>query len=69
MVKSKRRDRYDYEGPVMKFDICIDRNWKATTWAPSEKKALSNLTFRYKRDHDMVGSVNITLPGKIKKID
>lgn len=56
---------YAYSGPVMEFDNCIERNWKASTYAISEKKALSNLAFRYKRDHNRAPNARITLPGKI----
>lgn len=62
MIKNKQ---YEYCGPVMEFDICVERTWKASTWAPSEKKALSNLTYRYKRDHNRAPQTKITLPGKI----
>lgn len=62
----KKRKTYSYRGPVMNFDTCIERNWETETWAPSEKKALSNLAFRYKRDHNMAKNCKITLPGKIE---
>lgn len=58
---------YAYKGPVMKFDICVERNWEATTWAPSEKKARSNLAFRYKKDHGLERTASISLPGMIKE--
>ena len=57
--------QYEYTGPVMEFDSCVDRYWKASTWAPSEKKALSNLTYRYKKDHNRAPHAKITLPGKL----
>jgi hypothetical protein len=34
---------YSYEGPVMEFDKCVAFIWKASTYAPSEKKARSNM--------------------------
>jgi predicted lipase len=57
--------RYDYSGPVFKFETCIEQNWEASTWAPTKKKALSNLTYRYKRDHDMIPSTKIELIGTL----
>lgn len=63
MVQQSKQ--YTYSGPVMEFDNCIERDWKASTYATSEKKALSNLTFRYKRDHNRTPNAKITLPGKI----
>ena len=61
----QQNKQYVYSGPVMEFDNCIERNWKASTWAMSDKKALSNLAFRYKRDHNRAPNAKITLPGKI----
>ena len=57
--------QYRYEGPVMSFDTCVRSNWTATTSAMSEKKAKSNLTYRYKREHGLLPSASIGLPGKI----
>lgn len=64
----KTNKQYEYVGPVMEFDICIDRNWKATTWAPSEKKALNNLAYRYKQNTNRAAHAKITLPGKISLV-
>ena len=59
---------YTYSGPVMEFERCIQREWSATTFAASEKKALSNLAFRYKNEHNRVAGAKITLPGKIELV-
>ena len=56
---------YLYCGPVMESDICVDRCWKTSTWAPSEKKARNNLIYRYKRDNNKARCAKIDLPGKI----
>lgn len=56
---------YSYEGPVMKFDVCVDHRWKGETLAPSEAKARSNLAYRYKKENGLMPNVRITLPGKI----
>lgn len=58
--------RYVYEGPVMQFENCIEKRWKSETYAPSEKKALSNLAYRYKKAHGLQPGVKIELPGKLK---
>lgn len=58
---------YEYSGPVMSFDRCLDQYWTATTWASSKRKALSNLAYRYKTDNDMVPNTRIELPGKLVK--
>ena len=39
--------QYQYDGPVMRFDDCVQHRWKATTVAPTEAKAKSNLAYRY----------------------
>lgn len=61
-------DLYSYEGPVMHFDRCVAWNWSATTYAASESKARSNLSYQYKQKNNMVPGARISLPGKITKI-
>lgn len=59
------KKEYQYAGPVMEFDRCVERNWKASTWAVSPKKALSNLVYRYKMEHNRDRSAKIVLTGKL----
>lgn len=61
--------RYSYKGPVCEFDRCIASIWTAETVAPSEKKALSNLAFQFKRDFNKVPNSKISLPGKLTIIE
>lgn len=56
---------YKYDGPVMKFDTCIEQRWTAGTHAISESKARSNLIFRYKKEHGLMPNAKISLPGKM----
>lgn len=58
-------NRYVYEGPVMTFDKCVSHKWIGITYAPSEKKARSNLAYQYKRENKLSPSAKITLPGKL----
>ena len=58
-------NQYEYTGPVMHFDNCVQRYWKATTTAPNEARARSNLAYRYKKENGYTPNVRITLPGKI----
>lgn len=60
---------YIYDGPVKEFDYCISEHWHAETRAVSEKKARTNLAFRYKKEHGKVPATKITLPGKITMIE
>ena len=57
--------QYSYDGPVMEFDRCIANRWKASTYAVSEKKARSNLTYQYKKRNNKLPNTMITLPGQI----
>ena len=47
--------QYQYDGPVMRFDDCIQHRWKATTVAPTEAKAKGNL----------LSYAGISLPGRV----
>ena len=60
---------YVYEGPVKEFDTCVATNWKASTYAVSEKKARSNMAYQYKKTHNLSASSKITLPGKVMLVD
>ena len=60
---------YSYDGPVMEFDRCIAHNWRNTTYAVSEKKARSNLIFRYKKENGKAPTAQIKLPGKITLVE
>ena len=62
-------DLYSYHGPVLEFDRCVVNNWSGTTYAPSEKKARSNLTYRFKKENGKTPSSKITLPGKIVRVE
>lgn len=64
-MKAQPRNLYSYEGLVREFDTCVRTKWSATTYAPSEKKARSNLVFRYKQETGRSKDSKITLPGKI----
>jgi hypothetical protein len=49
----------------MAFEKLVEDNWKASTYAPSESKARSNLAYRFKKNTNRVPNAKITLPGKI----
>jgi hypothetical protein len=60
---------YSYDGPVMEFGVCVASHWKASTYAVSEKKARSNLTYQYKKTHNLSANAKIMLTGKIVLIE
>ena len=59
-------DKYIYQGPIVLFGRCVANNWKAETFAESEKKARSNLSYQAKKACNISASSKVTLPGKIK---
>lgn len=61
--------KYIYDGPVMEFNNLIADHWKGETMAPSEKKARSNLIYKFKINNNRVASSKITLPGQIKMVN
>ena len=56
---------YSYDGPVMEFDRCVANRWTASTYAVSEKKALVNLSYQFKKNNNRIPSTKIILPGKL----
>ena len=60
---------YSYDGPIKEFDDIISSRWQATTYATSEKKARSNLAYRYKKEHKKTPNALIKLPGKITLVE
>ena len=60
--------KYLYEGPVLEFDRVVAQHWSSTTYAPSEKRARSNLTYQYKKQNSKLPNTRIDLPGEIKLI-
>lgn len=49
----KKKSKYFYSGPVRQFTNVLSPRWEAATWAVSESQALSNLSWRYKKEHGM----------------
>ena len=58
-------NQYSYDGVVKEFGTIISNRWRGSTYAASEKKARSNLIYRYKREHGKSPDSKITLPGKL----
>jgi hypothetical protein len=62
-------NKYKYEGPVETFGRCITQYWEAYTTAVSERKALSNFAYKFKRENNREAWTKIILPGKIVKVE
>lgn len=58
-------NRYSYNGPVMQFGVCVMNQWRTSTIAATEKKARSNFIYQFKKQHNLVASAKIELPGQI----
>lgn len=52
----------------MEFGVCIDHQWKGSTYASSEKKARSNLAYQYKIRNNRLPAARIELPGTISMV-
>lgn len=61
-------NKYTYDGPVKEFDTIISNRWVGSTFAVSEKKARSNLTYQYKKRTNRSPASRIVLLGKIKMV-
>ena len=59
---------YTYDGPVLEFGKLISTRWSASTYAPSERKARSNLAYQFKKQNNRIPGTRITLPGDIKEV-
>jgi hypothetical protein len=46
--------KYVYKGPVVIFGKLVSNNWSGETVAPSRKKALNNLAFRFKETNNLI---------------
>lgn len=56
---------YSYDGPVREFERIVANRWQGQTYAPTEKRARSNLAYQFKRETGRVPRTKITLPGKL----
>ena len=54
--------KYRYKGPVMGEDRCMQEDWEGVTTAVSERRAKSNLMFRWKKQHGYLPTYPISLP-------
>ncbi len=62
-------NKYSYTGPVTVFGKCVDHNWYGSTYAPTEKKARSNLVYQYKKQTGREPRTSVTLPGKVVLVE
>ncbi len=60
--------KYQFKGAIYLFDRVVYNNWTGETIAVSEKKALSNLAFRAKKQMGYLPSARLTLNGKLVEV-
>ena len=56
-----------FSGSVYVFDTEVARNYEASTMAVSEKKAISNIIYRFKKETGRAPTCKVSLVGKIQK--
>lgn len=55
-------EHYIYEGPVMNnFNQVITNKWECETYANTDKKAKSNLSYQFKKEHGLLQTAKIKL--------
>lgn len=64
MIKYK----YSYKGPVLKFNTVVATDYKMETIAESKEKAISQMLYRFKKDHNLVPNTRITIKEDLVKI-
>lgn len=55
-----------FTGAVKHFDQVINQNYSAYTSATSMSKAINNICFKYKKEHNFIPDAKITLAGKMR---
>lgn len=56
---------YTFRGAVWVYKTLVASSYKAQTRAVSEKKALANIAYQYKKANNLADFVRITLEGQI----
>lgn len=52
---------YRYKGPVFTFDRLVANEWIGETSAVSREKALSNLSYQFKKANGLLPTARVTL--------
>lgn len=59
--------KFTYDGPVFIFNTCVQEKWTASTYAPNKSRAVSNLSYQFKKANGLVPNSAVHLPGQIKE--
>lgn len=60
------KEKYEYEGAVYAFGELASAHWKASTWAISPKKAITNLKYRFRIDNNYSYRTPLEMPGALR---
>lgn len=63
------KKKYAYRGPVLYFGRVVADNWESETRAVSEKQAISNLIYQFKKTNGYIPDVRVTLGKKPVMVD
>lgn len=61
--------KFAYDGPVLEFDRLVANHWTGETMTPTARKAMSNLSYQYKKQNNRNARTKVTLPGEIKMVN
>ena len=60
---------YQYNGPVIYgYGVVHTPNWSGETYANTKGRALSNIKYRYKKEHGLVQSTKIVFTNDIMEV-
>lgn len=59
------KQTFYFIGAIKHFDQVINQNYTAYTSATSKEKAINNICFRYKKEHNLIPDAKIVLSGTI----
>lgn len=61
-------NHYMYIGPVINnFNQIIKNKWEGETYANTDRKAMSNLNYQFKKEHGLLKSAKVVLINEIVK--
>lgn len=67
VLMTKEKKTFIFVGAVVCDGAAVERGYKAETWAVSAKKAVANLTHRYRTEHDISKAKKLELVGDLKE--
>lgn len=59
--------KYTFSGAVLVFGRIATDDWSASTMAPTKRKAISNLKYRFKMQNNYIPETPITFEGEISE--